>query len=178
VQVDQEVFSIQFTASDGYKSYIPYELAIQPQTIIAYERDGVPLEEQLRLILPGTNGAAWIAMITSITMSTSGANYPEGVTVGGANIAQIIPPPTSSITTPPQTTSKPQPTTPANSSNITATSPANATITDQLTPPPQVSKNQETNLEIGVLTGALVSLLILSIAGYLIYKRKISSVNP
>ena len=88
-QLTPEVSSIQFTASDGYKVTIPIELAMQPQTIIAYQKDGRPLIEGLRLILEGSNGAAWISLITTITMSSSGADYPPGVNVGTGKINDL-----------------------------------------------------------------------------------------
>ncbi len=78
-QATPEVGSMQFVASDGYRVAIPISLAIQPQIIIAYEKDGQPLIEGLRLIIPDANGASWIASITSITMSTSGADNPKDV---------------------------------------------------------------------------------------------------
>ena len=89
-QLTAEVSSIQFTASDGYKVDIPIELAMQPQTIIAYQKDGQPLIEGLRLILMGANGAAWISLITTITMSSSGAEYPLGVNVGAGKISDLV----------------------------------------------------------------------------------------
>jgi DMSO/TMAO reductase YedYZ molybdopterin-dependent catalytic subunit len=126
-QATPEVGSIQFVASDGYRVAIPINLANQPQTIIAYEKDTQPLTEGLRLILPGANGAAWIAKITSITMSTSGAEDPEGVSVGGPK-TNNVPTQTSTNQTPTskQQTPQPQPST-ENSSNIQKETPANIT---------------------------------------------------
>ena len=45
-----EVGSIQFVASDGYQTALPINIAID--LIIAYERNGQPLAEGLRLIVP------------------------------------------------------------------------------------------------------------------------------
>jgi DMSO/TMAO reductase YedYZ molybdopterin-dependent catalytic subunit len=168
-----EVNSLQFTASDGYKVNIPYEVAIQPQTIIAYEKDGSPLIEELRLVLPGANGVSWIALIDSITMSTSGANYPEGVTIGGGKIPKLLPtqPPESIEQT--QPTAQPQPTTSTNSSNIETPSPTNATDTIQPTPTSQVSENQDLTLKADYAIAALVLIIILttSISTLYLFKR-------
>jgi hypothetical protein len=120
-----EVGSIQFVASDGYRVAIPVSLAMQPQIIIAYEKDGQPLIEGLRLIIPGANGASWIALITSITMSTSGADNPEDVSVGTPKINNV--PTQSSPTQTPTTkqeTPQPQPST-ENSSSFQKPTPTN-----------------------------------------------------
>jgi DMSO/TMAO reductase YedYZ molybdopterin-dependent catalytic subunit len=47
------------------------ETATREDVIVAYEKDGQPLTEQLRLVIPGMNGNLWIAQITSITVSTT-----------------------------------------------------------------------------------------------------------
>ena len=138
-QASAEVGSIQFVASDGYRVAIPINLAMQPQIIIAYEKDGQPLAEGLRLIIPGANGAAWIAMITSITMSTSGAEDPEGVSVG-TPLAASPQTQTSTTQTPSsiQQTPLPEPSS-ENSSSIQKIAPTNVTQSNQSTINPQVS---------------------------------------
>jgi hypothetical protein len=145
-QATPEVGSIQFVASDGYRVAIPINLAMQPQIIIAYEKDGQPLTEGLRLIIPGANGGAWIAMITSITMSTSGADNPEDVSVGGPKANSV---PTQSSTTQTSTskqqTPQPQPST-ENSSSIQKAAPTNVTHPYQSTINPQVT-NQSLNIQ-------------------------------
>jgi len=173
-----EVNSLQFTASDGYKVNIPYEVAIQPQIIIAYEKDGTPLVEELRLVLPGFNGVSWIALIDSITMSTSGANYPEGVTVGGGKLPKLLPtqPPESIEQT--QPTPQPLPTTFSNSSNVETPSSTNATDTIQPTPTSQVSTNQDLTLEADFTIAAFVLILITAIAIFTVYRYKKHSNNP
>jgi hypothetical protein len=71
VGMDPAVSSIDFLAQDGYAVNIPLQVGMQPGVIIAYEVNGSPLSEGLRLVVPGANGNIWITMITSITMSTS-----------------------------------------------------------------------------------------------------------
>ena len=70
VGIDQQALSVEFTAQDGYMVALPLERAIQSDVVVAYEREGEPLSEKLRLVVPGANGNVWIAMITSITLST------------------------------------------------------------------------------------------------------------
>jgi DMSO/TMAO reductase YedYZ molybdopterin-dependent catalytic subunit len=50
--LDPAVASIDFLAKDGYAVEIPLQVAMQPGVIIAYEVDGLPLSEMLRLVLP------------------------------------------------------------------------------------------------------------------------------
>jgi len=69
--------SIKFHASDGYQAAIPIEMAMQQDVIVAYEKDGSPLSEGLRLVVPGENGNIWIAMITLISMSTESADVDQ-----------------------------------------------------------------------------------------------------
>jgi len=110
---NSEVKSIQLTASDSYTVTIPIELAAAPETIIAYQKDGEPIAG-LRLVLPGVNGASWIAQIVSITMSPAEVDSPPTASGPGGrgNLANIIEnskiPPTPTIT-PEQTQPTPQP---------------------------------------------------------------------
>lgn len=60
--------SVDFAAQDGYQVTISGDYAIRTDVIIAYQLDGQDLSETLRLVVPGENGAVWIAMITEITV--------------------------------------------------------------------------------------------------------------
>ncbi len=140
-QLTPEVSSIQFTASDGYKVNIPIELAMQPQTIIAYQQDGHPLVEGLRLILAGSNGAAWISLITTITMSSSGADYPPGTSVGTGKINDLA----SAQNSPTLGTSQHPTSTPTNTSSIQQSSPTNVTDSNQPLSEPKLSSNVSTS---------------------------------
>ena len=69
--LDSAVAWVNFRAQDGYAVSIPLSEALNQNVIIAYETDGSPLPEVLRLVLPGENGDNWINKITSITMSAA-----------------------------------------------------------------------------------------------------------
>ncbi len=174
-QLTPEVGSVDFMASDGYKVSIPIDLAMEPQIIIAYEQNGKPLSEGLRLVVPGANGAAWIAQITSITMSTSGAPYPEAISVGGGKINDLSSAQSNKTqNSPPQSQAAP----PArsavgNSSSIGTPLPGNVVDPNQQTPKPQSSNDKAASLDAIVPTVIVsVSIIVLSAAGYLTYKRK------
>lgn len=69
---NQGAKSVHFHAQDGYQTNpLPIETAMRQDVIVAYEKDGQPLTETLRLVIPGANGDQWIAMITSISVSMS-----------------------------------------------------------------------------------------------------------
>ncbi len=172
-QVTPEVSSIQFVATDGYGVAIPTDLAMQPQLIIAYEKDGTPLTGGLRLIVPGANGAVWISGIVSIAMSTNGADYPQGISVGSGTLANISP---AQNNTTPELPSEQQPLQPQssksdNSSNIQVTSHPNDT--DLYQPPektqsPNGSMNFQT--ELMYLTGFAATMLV--VTALVAYGRK------
>jgi hypothetical protein len=174
-KVNSEVHSIQLLASDGYTVTLPIELAMGPNTIIAYQKDDEPLDG-LRLVLPSYNGASWINQIISINMSGIEARTPATETDAwlGGNAAinmnqnrQPSPTPTSTPK-PIQPTTKP---TPNNSlSNLTAP-PANATETNQ-NPQQQNTLNQSIELDFGTTAViATIFTLGLSIAIILTHSR-------
>ena len=173
-QVTSEVCSIHFLASDGYTVAIPIDLSMQPRIIVAYERDSQPLAEGLRLIIPEANGGAWIAMITSITMSTSGADYPPAISVGG--VKENSPVPTQNSTpqpSPPQqeVPVKPKPSTPENSSIIQEATPTNVTYLNQSAINPQVS-NQSLNLQTSIYLLVFACAISFTTIAFGVYRHK------
>jgi len=169
-----EVGSIQFIASDGYQVAIPINLAID--LIIAYEKDGQPLAEGLRLIVPDANGAAWIAKITHMTVSISGAANPPGISVGNPNnVLAKLPTPSPPTPTSNPTPAKPKPTTPENSPSNQATptnTPTNVTQPNQPTTNPPIS-NQSLNTQtiIPYLIGFTIAISLTATA-YVTLRRK------
>ena len=72
--LDPTVASVRFVATDGYTVSIPIGTAMRDDVIVAYELNGEPLSEGLRLVIPDSNGNIWISMITSITMDLAPIN--------------------------------------------------------------------------------------------------------
>ncbi len=60
--------SVVVKASDGSSCAISLETAFREDVIIAYQKDGQPLSEVLRLVIPGANGDMWVAQITHIML--------------------------------------------------------------------------------------------------------------
>jgi hypothetical protein len=64
--VSPSATKVAFFASDGYSTDLILEAATQPDVIVAYEKDGAPLGETLRLVVPGKWGYKWISQLTRI----------------------------------------------------------------------------------------------------------------
>ncbi len=69
--IEPSVLSIDFRAKDGYSVSMPINMAMRQDIIGAYQLNGSPLPETLRLVVPGANGNSWISLIASISMSDS-----------------------------------------------------------------------------------------------------------
>jgi DMSO/TMAO reductase YedYZ molybdopterin-dependent catalytic subunit len=55
-------------ADDGYSTDLTIATAMREDIILAYERDGMPLSEGLRLVVPGKWGYKWISGLTHIEL--------------------------------------------------------------------------------------------------------------
>ena len=66
--VSPDAVKVAFHASDGYSTDLTVEDAKREDIILAYEKDGVPLEETLRLVVPGKWGYKWIHHVTVIEL--------------------------------------------------------------------------------------------------------------
>jgi DMSO/TMAO reductase YedYZ molybdopterin-dependent catalytic subunit len=120
--------TLEFYASDGYNINISVEAALQNNFIIAYELNGQPLPETLRLILPNDEGPYWIAMITEMRVTNSG-NY------------DCEPPTDDSVAVPPpsvEPTLSPEPTITPTLTSIATTS-TQPSVTPQPTQTPNLN---------------------------------------
>lgn len=178
--IDPDVVSLSFAAQDGYKVSIPIADALRPDVLLAYEKDGSPLTETLRLVVPYANGNMWISMVTSITMSSSAASLDPAQIAAtvrtpmdkNAQLIQQINQPTHQPTPTPYT---PTPTPTLAPSNSTASLPtASPTNTNQ--PPNQsIPENTSFPTEIvyAVALGAVIALVIASFVVYRTRQRKV-----
>ena len=66
--VSPQAVKIAFYADDDYSTDLTMDTAMREDVIVAYERDGVPLDEKLRLVLPGKWGYKWISRLTHIEL--------------------------------------------------------------------------------------------------------------
>jgi hypothetical protein len=167
--IDSTGDAIQFSAQDGYSITIPMSTALQPDAIIAYEKDGLPLQETLRLVLPQANGAYWISMITSMNISSVKANSDLS-----GNFVRTIMPRISPTPQPPQASAQPtatprvNPTVEPPAPTVTPTPQAQGNITQQNPSPAKLVMPIEFlyGLAIAAGIGTVVGV------GFVAYRRK------
>ena len=82
--VSPEAVKVAFYASDGFTTDLPLTTAMRDDIVVAYERDGEPLEENLRLVVPCKWGYKWIRDLTHIELvdydflgTYESAGYPD-----------------------------------------------------------------------------------------------------
>jgi len=133
--VSPSAIKVGFFASDGYSTDLDLATATQGDIIVAYTKDGEPLGEVLRLVVPGRWGYKWMSQLTNIVLfdyDFKGKWESQGYS-DEANIElNVNRPPTQTQTTPPpsQTSSQPsEPTTPtspptAQTSNSSSSAPS------------------------------------------------------
>jgi DMSO/TMAO reductase YedYZ molybdopterin-dependent catalytic subunit len=67
----EDFSEVTFTASDGYEITLDQDFLKENRVILAFGVDGKPLdadEAPLRIIIPGSDSAYWIRMVTAITL--------------------------------------------------------------------------------------------------------------
>jgi DMSO/TMAO reductase YedYZ molybdopterin-dependent catalytic subunit len=136
-EVDQGAQSVDFYAVDGYSKDISLTDAVRDDVIIAYEMNGQPLNETLRLVVPGANGDRWVSMINKITVSTNLVSYTQsgpltdfsprtfGLTPAPLPSPLIQPSPT------PPVSPSPQPTQPIKIPSVPSPTPSQVTATSK-----------------------------------------------
>lgn len=156
--------NLQFYASDGYTTSLTLSEDISQDTIIvAYELEGSPLPEILRLVIPNANGAAWISKITLISINApiyAISPNPDAaqVTINKPRIQQPSTPQTSP-TPKPTVQPTPQPTVPQTTNQPTQH------------PDPLNSNVQNLNLY-PMIIGAIAIAAATLTAGYLFFKHR------
>jgi hypothetical protein len=113
---------VAFFAADGYSTDLTMETAMRDNIILAYEKDGEPLND-LRLVVSGKWGYKWISQLIRIELVDfnflgrwESAGYSDEADVGssgGSSLRDLGPSfPSSSPTPPPATSPFPSPTQP------------------------------------------------------------------
>ena len=129
--VEPSARAVEFHAQDEY--VIKVALPTAYSLTIAYELNGNPLPETLRLVLPSYPGNYWISWILEITVSTS-ADYDVGSEQYSSN-------PVTLPSTTPDLMTVPRPTTvPETPSPTQQPTPILPTITPESTPTPQTTQ--------------------------------------
>jgi DMSO/TMAO reductase YedYZ molybdopterin-dependent catalytic subunit len=88
--VQPSAVKVGFHASDGYTTDLSLQQAARQDVIIAFEKDGAPLTEKTRLVVPGTWGYKWISGIDQIVLYDfdfkgmwESRGYSDAGTIGG-----------------------------------------------------------------------------------------------
>ncbi len=66
--VQSTAIKVAFFAADGYATDLDLSTSTGGNIIVAYEKDGLPLGETLRLVVPGKWGYKWISKLTEISL--------------------------------------------------------------------------------------------------------------
>ena len=59
---------VAFYAYDGFTTDLTVTTAMRDDVILAYEKDGQPLTEKVRLVVPGKWGYKWMQQVTHIEL--------------------------------------------------------------------------------------------------------------
>lgn len=66
--IGEGVIKVALHAEDGYSTDLTIDDALRDDVIVACERDGEPLEENLKLVVPGKWGYKWIHYLNEIEL--------------------------------------------------------------------------------------------------------------
>ena len=138
---------VGFFASDGYSTDLDLLTATQGDIIVAYAKDGEPLGEILRLVVPGRWGYKWMSQLTDIVLfdyDFKGKWESQGYS--DQAIIERTPnrPPNQTQTNPPsQTSSQPsEPTTPSTPSTPQLSNSSSSTPSGEIQNPKLEVANQ------------------------------------
>ena len=67
-EISPEAIDIAFYSEDGYSTGLDLETAKRTDVIVSYEKDGLPLTEVLRLVVPNKWGYKWIGLLSDIVL--------------------------------------------------------------------------------------------------------------
>ena len=67
-EISPEAIDIAFYSEDGYSTGLDLETAKRTDIIVSYEKDGLPLTEVLRLVVPNKWGYKWIGLLSDIVL--------------------------------------------------------------------------------------------------------------
>jgi hypothetical protein len=169
-----DAIKVAFYAADGYSTDLPVETAMRDDIILAYEKDGSPLND-LRLVVPGKWGYKWISQLTRIELvdynflgfwESKGYSDEANVSMSEQKTGELpsfpkADAPSPSSTTPPATLPSPSPSQPP----ITSPAPL------QPTPTPEPSKSLSIPTEAVYTIAASVIAVVLVFVLTLVRKR-------
>jgi hypothetical protein len=163
---------VAFFAADGYSTDLTVETAMRDDVILAYEKDGKPLND-LRLVVPGKWGYKWISQLTRIELVDynflgrwESAGYSDEANIGSGGAPRpkdFVPSFPFSPTPPPTTLPSPSPTQPP----ITSPAPSG-----EPTPSPEPGTSEGLSIPIEAVYAIVVSVVAVVLVLALTFKRK------
>lgn len=86
--IQDSAIKVAFSATDGYKTDLSIDDVKRDDVLVAYLKDGAPMPEKTKLVVPGMWGYKWISGIERIWLvdydyygTWEGRGYPDIVTV-------------------------------------------------------------------------------------------------
>ena len=86
--IQEGAVKVAFSATDGYKTDLNISTAMRSDVIIAYLKDGSPMSDKTKLVVPGMWGYKWISDIERIWLvdynymgNWEGRGYPDDATI-------------------------------------------------------------------------------------------------
>lgn len=174
---------VAFYATDGYSTDLTIDATKSDNIILAYAKDGAPLSEVLRLVVPGHWGYKWIAQVVNIELVDYGfmgkwerVGYSDDGIISQSSQRQTHPFPSPPVrTTPPAFQSALPKETPATSPSIppikNSTSQSPLTQSKNLTSQDFNLKETTAAISIVIVVIAAVSLIIIIKTRNRNYKR-------
>jgi hypothetical protein len=172
-----DAVKVAFYAKDGYSTDLTLAAAERNDTILAYEKDGAPLGETLRLVVPDRWGYKWISQVTRIEFVNydfkgfwESRGYSDDASIQSGGVLPETPappfsPPYINLPSPLPSTS-PSPI-PSNSSNPN-TSNSSSLIPSQ-TPDPKSDQFLPMNATYAI---AAVIVIMLFVAAVVVFKKR------
>jgi DMSO/TMAO reductase YedYZ molybdopterin-dependent catalytic subunit len=176
--IQPDAIKVAFYASDGFTTDLTIAQAKSDNVILAYAKDGAPLPEVLRLVVPGHWGYKWITQVTNIELVNydfTGKYESTGYSDEGL-VAQSDVPTIQATSTPPDQTAPsaaPTPTSPPNVPAENVTSQQSSVQQPNQTHQPNVTP-QNFNSE-AVIVGISIVIIVVVVALIAAVKKKNSS---
>lgn len=175
--IQPSAVKVAFFAADGYTTDLDLTTATSGNIIVAYEKDGLPLSETLRLVVPGKWGYKWISQLTEISLvdfDFKGTYESQGYSDETATVgSQSSPSPINdrAIQTIPNSTKVTNMSAPPSTvgvSNSTDETPPQNTYNSNPEVEPQSSSSQQVTVEVTAVTVVMACFTLL----FLVLKRR------
>jgi hypothetical protein len=182
--VSPDAVKVAFYAKDGYSTDLTLAVAESNDVILAYEKDGAPLSETLRLVVPDRWSYKWISQVTRIELVNydfkglwESRGYSDGASIQSGGVLPETPAPPFSppyLNPPsPLPSTSPSPI-PSNSSNQNASNPPspNASNSSSLIPSQTPKPKSDLFLPMNATYAIAAVILIMLVVAVVVVSKK------